>query len=110
MLLSAEDQDKVREWLQSKCGQFRCLCCGLGKWQIGLAGVLLGFDLHTTRFFYHGGTPMVSLICTNCGNTLLLHSGVMGFKPDEPPVVNVGEPAAAPAIEKASAAADPVKT
>ena len=90
MLLSAEDQNRVRDWLQSKCGSLRCTCCGVGNWQIGLAGVVLGIDLHTTRFFYHGGTPIASLICSNCGHTLFFHTGVMGFKPDDPPVVDVG--------------------
>ncbi len=94
MQLSAEDQNKFKEWLQKKCGVsiFRCICCGLGNWDIApFASILLTVDTHTTRFFYHEGIPVLSLTCMNCGHMLLFSAGLMGFKPDPPPVVAVDE-------------------
>lgn len=95
MQLSTEDQNRIKAWLEKKCGPaiFRCTCCGLGNWELApFASIQLAVDLHTTRFYYHQGIPVVSLTCSNCGNLLLFSSAVMGFRADQPPVVSVQEP------------------
>jgi len=86
MELAQTDRQKIAEWLQQKCGQMRCICCGFGKWEVvGMATLPIAIDLHTTRFFYAQGVPQVSVACVNCGHMLFFSSGIMGFKPDEPP-------------------------
>ena len=102
MQLSVQDQNRFREWIQNKPGLMRCTCCGLGNWEIGLGGIVLGIDLRSTRFFYHQGLPVVSLICKNCGQVLFFSAAVMGFKPDEPETIPVSEPRPQPAPEDGS--------
>ena len=108
MQLSAEDQNKFKEWLQKKTGAsiFRCTCCGLGHWDIApCASILLGFNTHTTRFFYHQGIPVFSVTCTNCGHMLLFSAAIVGFAPDPVPVVAVEDApiSEAPAISPSPA-------
>ena len=87
MQLSKKDKDKVSKWLGEKCGQMRCFCCGHGQWQLSDASTLsVGYDLHTTRFYYHQGMPAIAVICSNCGHAVFFSPGAMGFRPDEPPV------------------------
>ena len=97
MKLTEEDKQRIVSWISDKCGPLKCTCCGGGnktQWSIAEASnVLLGFDLHSTRFHYHEGTTMVNLICSNCGYMLAFNPGIMGFKPDVPdaPVETVSE-------------------
>lgn len=86
MMLTEKDKEKVLAWVSSKCGQMRCVCCGEGKWSLfDSSSLAIGFDVHTTRFHYHQGIPLVSIVCTNCAHVVFFSSSVMGFKPDEPP-------------------------
>ena len=88
MQLTEDDKKKVLAWVSSKCGQMRCTCCGNGNWTLfDPASLVIGFDLHTTRFHYHQGIPLVSIVCTTCGHVVFFSSGVIGFKPDDPPPV-----------------------
>lgn len=83
--LTEEDKKRIMEWLNQKCGQMRCTCCGLGQWAlVDIAVLPIGVDLHSTRFFYHQGVPQVSIACQNCGHMLFFNAGIMGFKPDIP--------------------------
>ena len=92
MQLSEDDKKRILEWVTAKCGGLRCTCCGLSNLALNdHATIFLGIDIHTTRFFYHTGFPAVSFICTNCGHVVFFNTGVIGFKPDEPPVHVVGE-------------------
>jgi hypothetical protein len=85
MQLSEADRQKILDWITQKCGKMRCTCCGNGQWTIiGAATLPIGFDLHTTRFFYSEGIPQISIACNNCGHMLFFNSGIIGFRPDEP--------------------------
>ncbi|MCI0564089.1 MAG: hypothetical protein MN733_36905 [Nitrososphaera sp.] len=85
MILSEKDKEIVVKWIQEKCGQMRCTCCGLGQWTLTDAATLpIGFDIRTTRFYYHQGLPQVTVVCNHCGHMLFFSPGVMGIKPDEP--------------------------
>lgn len=85
MELSQTDRDLIATWLNEKCGQMRCTCCGNAQWEIlPMATLPIAFNLHSTRFFYSQGIPQVGVICTNCGHTLFFNPGVMGIKPDAP--------------------------
>ncbi len=85
MNLSEEDKKTIVDWLKEKCNNFRCVCCGLGHWDLAPDSVLLiGYDLRSTRFHYHAGIPLVGLTCKDCGHLLLFSPIVMGIKPDPP--------------------------
>jgi len=85
MELNQTDRQKIISWLQEKCGQMRCTCCGFSKWElVSVATLPIAFNVHTTRFFYAQGIPQVSVVCLNCGHMLFFSPGIMGLKPDEP--------------------------
>lgn len=90
MQLNESDKQKVLNWISTKCGQMRCVCCGTGRWTLlDIATLPIGFDLHTTRFFYHQGLPQIAIACENCGHLVFFSSAIIGFKPDEPQVENI---------------------
>jgi hypothetical protein len=90
MELTQADRQRIVDWLNVKCGQMRCTCCGIAKWEIvGMATLPIVFDLHTTRFYYSQGIPQVALACTNCGHMVFFNTVVIGFKPDEPPQAEI---------------------
>ncbi|MDH5184339.1 MAG: zinc ribbon domain-containing protein [Gammaproteobacteria bacterium] len=85
MTISKDDQKLIAKWIQEKCGQLRCTCCGHSNWQIlELAALPIGIDLRTTRFYYSQGVPQINVVCTNCGYTLLFNPSVMGIEPNKP--------------------------
>lgn len=85
MKLSEEDRKKIVDWIRKKTGQPRCNMCGTGQWTVVDAATLpIGFDVHTTRFFYHQGIPQVTIVCNNCGHMVFFNAAVLGFEPDEP--------------------------
>ncbi len=86
MILTEADKKQVVEWLNKKCPQMRCVCCGVGKWAVLEVSTLpIGIDLHTTRFHYHAGLPQVGILCQECGHILYFSANALGFKPDPPP-------------------------
>ncbi len=90
MQLSESDKQKILTWMSTKCPQMRCVCCGLGRWNLlEFATLPIGFDTHTTRFFYHHGMPQITLVCAECGHLVFFSSAVIGFKPDEPPIETI---------------------
>jgi len=92
MKLNENDQKEIIEWINKKCGQMRCTCCGLGNWSVlDMSTLSLGYDLHSTRFHYHDGIPKITLMCTNCGHMLSFNPNIIGFKPDLPAQSNPGE-------------------
>jgi len=93
MQLNDADRQRILSWITEKCGQMRCTCCGQGNWTLIDAATLpIGIDLHTTRFFYSQGVPQISIACTNCGHMLFFNTGIMGFRPEEPPPAEVPLP------------------
>lgn len=85
MILTEADQTKVQKWLEKKCGQLRCFCCGHAQWQLmNISGITLGFDTHTTRFHYHDGVPTVSIACSNCAHLVSFAAVLLGLTPDPP--------------------------
>ncbi|MBI2796794.1 MAG: hypothetical protein HYX65_08835 [Gemmatimonadetes bacterium] len=89
MNISDTDKQVIVDWLNAKCGQMRCTCCGYGKWEIlPIATLPIALDLRSTRFFYSQGLPQVGVLCTNCGHVLYFSPAVIGIKPDEPQAAN----------------------
>ena len=85
MNLTDEDKKRIVDQIQEKCGSIKCFCCGSQKWAlIDFATLPIGFDIHTTRFYYHQGIPQISLACSNCGHMMLFNAGILGLKPDQP--------------------------
>lgn len=63
MLISDTDKERIVSWLNKKCGQMRCTCCGFGTWEIiPFATLPIAMDLRSTRFFYSQGFPQVGLL------------------------------------------------
>jgi hypothetical protein len=90
MQLSDADKQKITEWIAAKCGQMRCVCCGNGKWILfDFATLSIGFDVHTTRFYYHQGLPQITIACQDCGHLVFFSPGILGLKPDEPEPENI---------------------
>jgi len=90
MELTQADQKQIADWLGAKCGAMRCKCCGYMGWQIvPLAMLPIVVDLHSTRFFYSAGQPLVGVTCTNCGHVLFFNPAVIGIKPDVPATAEV---------------------
>jgi hypothetical protein len=80
------DPDKVITHLRDKWGGRVCQQCGEGNWTVQAKA----FELRQ----FHGGSlvvggavlPLVPVICTNCGNTVLVNAivaGAMSPQPDE---------------------------
>lgn len=93
MLITKENNDAIIKWLNAKCGQMRCTCCGEGKLSImDISTLQIGFDLDTTRFHYHQGMPFISICCLNCGYIMQFSSVVIGIKPKPVPEEQIPEP------------------
>lgn len=88
MQISETNKERIGAWINEKCGQMRCTCCGHGNWTLIDGSTLpIGIDLQTTRFFYSQGIPQISILCQNCGHMLFFNPAVMGIEPDKPEVV-----------------------
>lgn len=86
MRLTDTDKQSVQSWISSKCGKMRCVCCGNARWTLFDASSLaIGFGVHTTRFHYHEGIPLISTACEHCGHVVFFSANMLGFKPDVPP-------------------------
>lgn len=82
MKLTSKNQKIILDWINNKCGNMRCTCCGNGKWSImDFSTLQIGFDLNTTRFHFHEGMPLASIACENCGHIVQFNTGIMGIKP-----------------------------
>lgn len=85
MPLTQTDQEKVSRWLEEKCGNLRCSCCGFGRWSIlDIATMPIGFNLYSTQFLYNQGVPQVTIFCTHCGHMLFFNPDVIGLLPKGP--------------------------
>ena len=85
MNLLEKDQQNIKQWIQEKCGAMKCFCCGSGKWQIlPFSAITLGFDVHSTRFYYHQGIPQIGVRCNYCGHIVWFSTAILGFQPDKP--------------------------
>jgi len=85
MNIGEAHQKQIIDWIQSKCGAMRCICCGTHQWAIlETASLPIGYDLKTTRFFYHQGIPQVALACQNCAHVVYFSANMMGLKADDP--------------------------
>jgi len=85
MTLSEDDKKKIADWIEEKIGKPRCTMCGTGQWTLlDVSTLPIGFDVHSTRFYFHRGIPQVTIVCNYCGHMEFFNTAVMGFKPDEP--------------------------
>lgn len=87
MKLTEENQKIILEWINNKCGQMRCTCCGNGIWTVvEISTLQIGFNVDTTRFHYHEGMPLASIGCQTCGHIVQFSTAMMGIRPKEVPV------------------------
>ncbi|MBA7695435.1 hypothetical protein ES703_104063 [subsurface metagenome] len=81
MKLNKSQRDKLLKYLDEKWPTRKCTICGHSSWQIQ-------DSVWEIREFQGGGMvigggsliPVISIMCTYCGNTLLfnaLHSGII---------------------------------
>jgi hypothetical protein len=69
-----EKQKKAVEWINRKCADLKCECCGTDKWQ--LMPDLVSPTLFRGGLMLGGGPiyPCFALTCFNCGNTKLFNA------------------------------------
>jgi len=83
--VSKIDGDKLIGFLSQKWGGRPCPACGMGSWNVHDSS----FEL---REFNEGNMvlggpliPVVPVICTNCGNTVLINALVAGLVASDTP-------------------------
>lgn len=82
MKLTEENQKIILEWINRKCGQMRCTCCGNGQWTVAeITTLQIGFNVDTTRFHFHEGLPLASIACQTCGHIVQFSTAMMGIIP-----------------------------
>ncbi len=82
MQLTEGDQERVRQWLQSRTlGSIRCFICGRNQWSLTSGSLSVGYDVQTGRIHYMDGVPMVGLVCTDCGHIVWFSTNIMRFQP-----------------------------
>lgn len=83
-LLTREDEEKIKKWLEEKTPNLRCFCCGYGGWTLGeSAAMTVMIDTNSGRIHYMEGYPMIGLICQNCAHIEWFSAVLMGLKPKE---------------------------
>lgn len=81
MSLTEPEQAQVKNWLEKKCGNLRCACCGNGQWAVtNLVTMPTGFSTSTAQFLPNEGVPQISIVCQNCGHMLFFSTEIMGLK------------------------------
>jgi hypothetical protein len=78
-------REQIVERLTSRGATTPCTMCGHDDWGIGHFVTLVVTDVPGQLSLGGRTYPMVSIICTNCGNTNLVNLLVLGFSPDEWP-------------------------
>ena len=74
------------KFLEQKWGTHPCPLCGARQWQIQPSAFELR-QYHGRGIFASGAvTPVVPVVCGNCGNTVLVNAIVAGVvpRPEEP--------------------------
>lgn len=60
---------------------------GNAQWELlDFSSIQIGFDTQTTRFHYHEGLPLVTIVCKTCGHLVNFAAAAVGLKPADPPV------------------------
>lgn len=82
--------ERVRTWLDEKWGDNPCPLCKVGAWSISsLAQVPEWASLSQA-------IPVFPVTCTNCGNTVLISSLIVGLVPPGVHLPNLINPAPEP--------------
>jgi len=78
MPLDPTQRQKVLDWLKSKALSPICPFCGRDTWNVG--DILAPHNLGMTKQIDFGSaTPLVPLVCTNCGHVDLFAALPMGL-------------------------------
>jgi hypothetical protein len=76
-------QEKVRIWLVEKWGDAKkCPMCDVAAWTIVPQSRLPLDSQNFSNYFAGKGVPVVLVVCSNCGNTVMLNGIKLGV--DEP--------------------------
>lgn len=83
MPLSHQQRALAISWFQrhtNRSGEFRCLVCGSGGWELAADFVLMGpIDPGARNTDAGGGLPLVGFSCSGCGYTLFFNATRMGL-------------------------------
>lgn len=84
-LLTKEDEEKIKKWIEEKAPKLRCFCCGYGKWGIQSSPAMtVMIDTNSGRIHYMDGYPMIGLICDFCAHILWFSAPLIGLKAQDP--------------------------
>lgn len=70
---------KVSEWIESRWESPHCTLCKSNAWQLGEIGQIPEFIPGGPLMIGGSIVPIVPVICTYCGNTVLLNAVVIGL-------------------------------
>lgn len=83
-LLTNEDKEKIKKWIEDKAIKMSCFCCGCGKWNILQSpAITVMIDINSGRIHYMHGYPIIGLICDNCALITWFSAPAIGLKPKE---------------------------
>jgi hypothetical protein len=79
---SSDQMEAIHKWLEDKWGKDRkCSQCGTDDWGIGGTPGSLPVGTPEGRTRIGPNYPCVVVICSNCGNTILLNALAIGVQP-----------------------------
>lgn len=112
MELNAEDQQRIREWLESRLFPgFRCFLCGDSRWAMQpKAAMTVMYDTHTGRINYMDGYPMIGLICGRCAHIEWFSAPMMGLQPIPPEAAAQGAESTGATVDQAQPTEQPRPT
>lgn len=70
--------ERAQAWLNEKWPDEKCPMCGVKNWEVADLVELRPYS-GTSSFVLGGVHPLLPVVCTNCGNTVLVNAVVAGL-------------------------------
>jgi hypothetical protein len=83
--MKEEEKQKVVKWINEKCPNMKCECCGTKQWNLQ-DNIIAPPNIQNGSIAVGGNmTPQIMLICSKCGNTKYFNAVHIGiFQPSNP--------------------------
>jgi hypothetical protein len=85
--MKPEEKQRVIQWINEKCPNLKCECCGSQRWSLN-EHIIAPVNLENGSLALGGSmtmTPQVILTCSNCGNTKYFNAVMIGLlQPSNP--------------------------